>query len=1422
MSTTINGKAAFPSTPREAVPIYVQHGLGVVPLPTRSKAPEFEDWPAFRFDLADLDRHFPANVEKNVAILNGELSHCEADVDLDGTEARAVAPFLLPRTSWIFGRQSTPRAHYIYRTSPAHPSAQTKFLDPLMKPEDAKTVLCELRGTGGITVYPPGKHKETGEPIRWDTFEGEPAEVPLDLLQRAVGDVASASLLARYWPCKGSRDDAAMALSGGLARAGWDAEKVSRFCRAVAVAAGDEEAAARGKKAEPTARKQQEGKKTTGWPRLAKLLGSNGNVIVAQVREWLGMVRAPVVLPSTSTRKVRTLQPCQPFPVEALPLPLQEYVRQGALALGCDPAYLALPALAVAASVIGNTRTIRLKRTWTEPAVVWAAVVADSGGLKTPAYLLAVQYLFGLQRKRLDEYRAKMDQYREDMRVHEAAERAAKKAGGAGPGPPPAEPTLERVLVADVTIEKLAEILEDNPRGILVARDELAGWLGSFSRYKGKGGGTDLPHWLEMHRAGTVLVDRKTGERRHYFVQRAAVSVTGGIQPGVLAHALTPEFLDAGLAARLLMAMPPKLPKRWSECEVALVIEQAYQGNLDRLLALDFDTRDGQPVPHAIGLSQEGKAAWVRFYNDWAQEQAAAEGELAAAFSKLEAYAARFALIHHVIGRAARGEDDLVPVERESVEAGVVLCRWFAVEARRIYSTLSESTEERDTRRLVEFVQARGGRINARALQKSNSRKFPTADAAEVALDMLVQDGMARWVEHATTERGGRPTRFCELLPTPDTTDTTPDVRDDDDTPPPPPTSDTTPDTTPPTPYFPGGNRGCVGNVGCRTETFDSATGVESPAETDGGCVGRLGVVSGSCVGHAGGPPSLLVRDRAGLEMVRAALDEADVVALDLETTGLSPRQDRPRLLSLALPTTDGTLFAYLVDLDAIDARPVLESLTGKDLVGHNLVFDLGFLDRLGFTPSGKVHDTMHLSRILHAGEGSQVKHDLAACVERDLGEPLDKTEQRSDWSGALTDSQIAYAARDVLVLPPLLDALRKKLAEAKLEQTAEIETRCLPALAWMSARGVAVDRPAWLALVETAEAEARRRADELDRIAPPRPGEFFTPWKWTSPQDVKEVFALLGFPIEDTEAETIAQIEHPIVAPFLAFKENDKRVHAFGRTWLENVHDGRLYPSWNQTGAKTGRMSCSEPNLQQTPRDPAYRRCVVAPPGRVLIKADYSQIELRIAARIADDERMIDAYRRGEDLHTLTARNMTGRAEVTKQERQLAKPVNFGLIYGLSARTLRVKAKVEYGVELTAEQAESYRATFFNTYRGIARWHIRLKMSQFGETRTLAGRRVLVEPKVFYGSRANYAVQGTCGDGIKLALALLWERRDQVPGVFPVMAVHDEIVVEAGADQADAVAGWLRQAMLDAMAPLIVPVPVEVEVQVARTWGGD
>jgi DNA polymerase-1 len=221
-------------------------------------------------------------------------------------------------------------------------------------------------------------------------------------------------------------------------------------------------------------------------------------------------------------------------------------------------------------------------------------------------------------------------------------------------------------------------------------------------------------------------------------------------------------------------------------------------------------------------------------------------------------------------------------------------------------------------------------------------------------------------------------------------------------------------------------------------------------------------------------------------------------------------------------------------------------------------------------------------------------------------------------------------------------------------------------------------------------------------------------------------------------------------------------------------------------------------------------------------VKADYSQIELRIAAKVSGDEALLEAYAGGDDLHTRTARRVLGARQVTKKDRQVAKALNFGLLYGMGAKRFRDYAKSEYDLDLTLEDAEHCRAAFFQAYPGLARWHRRVGASGDGavQTRTLAGRRRVGVTR--FSEKLNTPVQGTGADGLKLALALLWERRDQCPGAFPVLAVHDEVVIECDADQAEAVSAWVRAAMIEAMAPLIAPVPVEVEVKVGRTWGGD
>jgi hypothetical protein len=274
----------FPTDARGAAPIYLAKGSAPIPVQFGSKTPVFANWANFLLTKASLELHFPPDRPCNIGILNGVPSNNRVDVDLDCDEAVLAARELLPNTGWIFGRKSRPGSHWNYQVDASTEKARETYSD--LGPDGP--VLVELLGTGSQTVFPPSIHKDTGERITWEKFT-DPGEISLTDLRIAVKEVAAAALLARHWPAKGSRDSAAMALAGGLARAGWNDVQISRFIYAVAVAANDEEARARARKALPTLRKQVDGQKTTGWPALENFLGDHGKEVVRYVRDWLGL-----------------------------------------------------------------------------------------------------------------------------------------------------------------------------------------------------------------------------------------------------------------------------------------------------------------------------------------------------------------------------------------------------------------------------------------------------------------------------------------------------------------------------------------------------------------------------------------------------------------------------------------------------------------------------------------------------------------------------------------------------------------------------------------------------------------------------------------------------------------------------------------------------------------------------------------------------------------------------------------------------------------------------------------------------------------------------------------------------------------------------------------------------------------------------
>jgi DNA polymerase I len=405
---------------------------------------------------------------------------------------------------------------------------------------------------------------------------------------------------------------------------------------------------------------------------------------------------------------------------------------------------------------------------------------------------------------------------------------------------------------------------------------------------------------------------------------------------------------------------------------------------------------------------------------------------------------------------------------------------------------------------------------------------------------------------------------------------------------------------------------------------------------------------------------------------------------------------------------------------------------------------------------------------------------------------------------------------------------LKAKIEEAGLTYVAEIEHRALPAVVWMSSAGVPVDADGWREHARKTEAEAARLENELKVLAPEHPDG--KAWNFGSPQQVRKAANLLGVDLPDTKDETLAFYAEKLefIAALRNYRKVSKLANTYGAAWLENGYhkDGRIYASWRQLRAATGRMACDHPNLHNIPRSGFLRNYVRAPEGRVFVVADYSQIELRIAAKVSGDKEMLSAFAEGRDLHTLTAQSLTGTEEVSGDDRKLAKAVNFGLLYGMGAKGLRAYALRSYGVEMSMAEAALYRRRFFETYPGLKRWHERERRAWLRgdtETRTLTGRRRMDIERLT--NRLNAPVQGTGADGLKLALTLLWERRGECPSAVPVLVCHDEAVVECDAEQAAGAKAWLEKAMIGGMDAVMnsagkARVPVEVEARIARSWG--
>ncbi len=481
--------------------------------------------------------------------------------------------------------------------------------------------------------------------------------------------------------------------------------------------------------------------------------------------------------------------------------------------------------------------------------------------------------------------------------------------------------------------------------------------------------------------------------------------------------------------------------------------------------------------------------------------------------------------------------------------------------------------------------------------------------------------------------------------------------------------------------------------------------------------------------------------------------------------------------IALARPHADGDDEAHVAVLtgDALDAVPHLLDWLAADgapyVVIHGAQAALGRLARWreGWAPR-RLGCTRTAAVLLAEGTRGHDPLELGECLERVLGRSLavprripEQEDEGLVQCGAAADAVLALA-------PALLPMLRKR----ELVPSFQLECELLPAVVDMERAGMPCDAAAF------------------ERIAQ----------GWRDER--------LGCELPERAARL------------------DKLISTYAHWPRDYVRGDRIRCRLHPLAADSGRFSCTDPNLQQVPTEhtaPGLRACFRPAPGRVLVVADYAQIELRVAAQLAPCDALAAVFERGQDPHLVTAATLTGKPEpeVTAHERKLAKAVNFGFLFGMGADRFRDYARDGYGVELDEGEARRARQAFFTTFPGIAAWHRRTADRCRGSDAVLV-RTVLGRRKRFAAGRAsvpaalNIPVQGTAAEGFKRALVRLLPALAEL-GARGVMCVHDEYIAEVPAEQAEAARTLVAETMRAAMATVVTRVPIVVEAHVASTW---
>lgn len=582
-----------------------------------------------------------------------------------------------------------------------------------------------------------------------------------------------------------------------------------------------------------------------------------------------------------------------------------------------------------------------------------------------------------------------------------------------------------------------------------------------------------------------------------------------------------------------------------------------------------------------------------------------------------------------------------------------------------------------------------------------------------------------------------------------------------------------------------------------------------------------------------------------------ARLKKADVFAFDTETDGLDTLTANLIGLSFAIAPGEAAYLPVAHDyLDApaqLDRAYVLEALKPlledeKALkVGQNLKFDMSLLARYGIEMRGIAYDTMLESYVLDSVGG---RHDMDSLADRYLGHKTITFEEiAGKGKNQLTFNQIAleqaapYAAEDSDVTLQLHLAMWPQLKQSAELLTVfnEIEMPLLPVLSHIERTGVLIDP----AILSAHSQELAKRLAELEAQAHELAEEPFNLASTKQLQAIlyeKQKLPVLkktpgGAPSTNEEVLAELALDYPLPKVILEYRglAKLKTTYTDKLPLMINPVSGRVHTSYHQAVTATGRLSSSDPNLQNIPvrneEGRRIRQAFIAPEGYRIVAADYSQIELRIMAHLSQDEGLLKAFAEGKDIHRATASEVFGVPldKVTGEQRRSAKAINFGLIYGMSAFGLARQLGIPRG------EAQRYMDLYFERYPGVLDYmeRTRQQASEQGYVSTLDGRRLYLPDvrssnamrrKAAERAAINAPMQGTAADIIKRAMIEVdaWLQGQEKPLVRAIMQVHDELVFEVHESVIEEASQRIRQLMEGSMA---LAVPLKVDVGVGMNW---